>query len=333
MFLILVLMLMLPGVSPAEDNLGVVEHETGFYYTVKEGDTLWDLSRRFSDSPWLWPDMWKDNRHIANPHEIYPGDRIRLYRRKDVDHLTKEGARGAAGFGKGKTPGSYSFPGIDRIGFVRDAPIEPIGIILREHNRLQMIHAQSRVYVQANGDARLAPGGRYFVYRTMGEVMSPLTRASIGIQHLIVGVVEILQEEPLMYVGKITESFRRIQSGDLLTPYRKRAKSIPISRGPIGFSGIVVSPEEDVKLLAASHIAFIDKGEEDGVRPGQMFFAYAEEGTDARPKKDGKKELLAPPLKIGEMIVLHSERTTATVLITQSNDNINRGTRISSSAE
>ena len=35
----------------------VVELETGIYYTVQEGDTLWDLSQRFSDSPWMWPDL------------------------------------------------------------------------------------------------------------------------------------------------------------------------------------------------------------------------------------------------------------------------------------
>ena len=29
--------------------------------------------------------MWKENDQIANPHRIYPGDRIRLFQRKDVE--------------------------------------------------------------------------------------------------------------------------------------------------------------------------------------------------------------------------------------------------------
>ena len=61
-----------------------VEYETGFYYTVQKGDTLWGLSRKFSDTPWLWPEMWQENEHIANPHRIYPGERIRLYRRRSA---------------------------------------------------------------------------------------------------------------------------------------------------------------------------------------------------------------------------------------------------------
>ncbi|MCP4694075.1 MAG: LysM peptidoglycan-binding domain-containing protein [Desulfobacterales bacterium] len=329
-WIILVCMLTLPGGGLAAENDGVIETESGIYYTVKEGDTLWDLSRRFANSPWQWPDMWKDNRHIANPHEIYPGDRIRLYRRKDVERLLDTDALDTDDSldGAPAPRPTYRYSGIDKVGFVRETPITPVGALYREHARKEMISAKNRVYIKPNGDARLAPGGLYTVYRIRGRVYSPVTGAYLGAQHVLLGVVEILQEEPRLYVARVTKSFRDMKNGDLLTPYRKRQEELLISRGPMGFSGAIVSPEEDIDLLAAHHIAFIDKGEKDGVRPGQMFYAYYEEASSPLVIQERMSGLAPPPLKNGEMIVLLTERTTATVLITQSNAKIERGSKI-----
>ncbi len=80
--IMMIILLAVPLSLGAAETQKTVEYETGFYYTVQKGDTLWDLSRKFSDTPWQWPEMWQENDQIANPHRIYPGERIRLYRRR-----------------------------------------------------------------------------------------------------------------------------------------------------------------------------------------------------------------------------------------------------------
>ena len=55
-----------------------IRPEAPSQYVVKKGDTLWDIAEFYLYDPWLWPKLWMSNRHIFNPHLIYPGDRLSL---------------------------------------------------------------------------------------------------------------------------------------------------------------------------------------------------------------------------------------------------------------
>jgi hypothetical protein len=48
-------------------------------YTVRPGDTMWDLAGRFLNNPWYWPKVWSYNPEITNPHWIDPGQLLRFF--------------------------------------------------------------------------------------------------------------------------------------------------------------------------------------------------------------------------------------------------------------
>ncbi|BAI79782.1 hypothetical protein DEFDS_0274 [Deferribacter desulfuricans SSM1] len=60
-------------------------------YTVKKGDTLWDISGKYYNDYFLWPLLWKYNTDINNPDLIYPKQKLILpILNKNLDKITKD---------------------------------------------------------------------------------------------------------------------------------------------------------------------------------------------------------------------------------------------------
>lgn len=129
-------------------------------YTVRHGDTLWDISARFLEKPWLWPEIWQANPQIDNPHQIYPGDVISLAYANRVTVIERR-PEVLAG-----EPPLDGLPLADIEPFLRD--LRMIGdykhlpyVVGLDSNRLRAAGGQS-VYVQGL-DAQ--PGQRFSVVR------------------------------------------------------------------------------------------------------------------------------------------------------------------------
>ncbi|MBX3608402.1 MAG: LysM peptidoglycan-binding domain-containing protein [Hydrogenophaga sp.] len=90
-------------------------------YTVKSGDTLWDISGIFLRSQWRWPELWGMNLDdIKNPHRIYPGQVLYL--------IKADGrARLATSPGNGE-PGTIKVSPRTRYESLADSAVPPISL-------------------------------------------------------------------------------------------------------------------------------------------------------------------------------------------------------------
>ncbi len=319
-------LLLMPCAAGAAIEDHITKTESGFYYTIQKGDTLWDLSRHFSDSPWVWPDLWsRNNPQILNPHRIYPGQRIQIYK-KDW-----EGAEKTLRPQPPATPIKTAekavhplFSEIDRVGFIRKTEESHYGTIFKSKDDIELIDQGTLVYIYPEpGAPALVVGGKYTTFRTFDRIADPETKKIIGVQHLLTGVVEITEVKPDFAVGNVIAAYRAIEINDRLMPYIQRDDNIPARPGIAGLSGRVIKPEEDEVLIGSNAIVFINKGGNDGIEPGQQYSIFFQES--ARPDPDDVKQVNLTPLYIGDLVVLHTEPTTSTVLVTKSMQRIKPG--------
>jgi hypothetical protein len=317
----------------AQQTTMTVDHEAGFYYTVQKKDTLWDLSQRFSDSPWLWPDLWKENNQILNPHRIYPGMRIRLFHQAGVEsYVVKTAEKKPLSQQEPEPPKErpyYYYSPIESIGFISKTPVTPHGYIFKSKDDKIMISTGDLVYIMQQNDMPYALGDKYAVYRTLDPLTDTKTKAHIGVQHYLTGVVEIINKEPRFAIAKVIQSFRNIGINDLLIPYKKRDPKIILTASQPGLNGKILLTEEQDTLMGGNTIAFINKGQEDGVEIGQSYSIYYQE----KEKIGKKQDLLLPPVIYGTLLVLHTESTTSTVIITNAEKTVYSGASFRSPTE
>ena len=167
-----------------------VKLESGLYYTIVKGDTLWDLSEHFYDSPWVWPNLWEQNQEvpIPNPHWIYPGQQVRVFSREELQRMAAPLKEPEPEVAPPPEPSFYFYAPIDMVVFVR-APVSPSGTIFKVKEDKGLISQMDLVYVQPAEDCNFKVGDRFTVFRTLESLKDPDTSKSAGIQHYIVGLV------------------------------------------------------------------------------------------------------------------------------------------------
>ncbi|MCU0597936.1 MAG: LysM peptidoglycan-binding domain-containing protein [Desulfobacterales bacterium] len=331
LFLISVfLFLTVPASAKIDDH--IVRTESGFYYTVQKGDTLWDLSKQFSDSPWEWPGLWSNNPQIPNPHLIYPGQKLLIFKKDWEGKEKKEEVREPvimsviepAPAPEASKPNSILCFEIDAIGFIRKEPVAATGNVFKTWHEYVMSSSEEMIYVRPSSDSTpMSVGDKFIIYRTIGPIMDRDTETKIGYQHYLTGKAEITRIEPGYAVARVENSFHEIELNDSLMPFQPRPAEIPLKEGLSGIVAKIIKPEEEIALFGENDIIFFDKGRDDGIEPGQEYAIYQQETVVFNQNTRAKKTL--SPEIIGKLIVLHTEAATSTARITFCLKNIEKG--------
>jgi len=314
-----VLLLLPAGTLCAQNTTGDrITVESGLYYTIQKGDTLWDIATRLYGTPAAWPQLWRLNPQIANPHRLTPGMKIRIFQQEQTQHIARASKAPAGASEKPPAAPFYRYSSIDKTGFIRRDKIASAGKIFAvkfsSENEKHMIRQDDIVYIKPANGAKLIPGTSFTIFRTL-PVRNPVTGTYVGMQYYLTGIAEIVGIEKGYTTARILRSFRSISVNDQLMPYAPRSPKITLARSVPDTDGYILGAEEHMANFGDDTVAFIDKGQQDHIQPGQRYTIYA--------RKPYREATVA--VRLGTLLVIGTQKTTATVLIVQADKSIRPG--------
>jgi len=307
--------------SPSVGTAGEAER----VYTVVKGDTLWDISDTFYGDPFLWPLLWQQNQHITNPHLIYPGDKIRLYPyevllEEEEEKITPERA------GKEQKPSIklYRYPEVLFAGFVDPSPPKGVGEVIKGEGDKEHFLQGDLVYLSFGEGVEPVEGEDFTLFRVGQEVRHPETGKVVGKMVYIVGRVVLVDRQGEVYRGRILLSYEGVRKGDRLLPYLPPLQELPLLKGDTPVAACLVASRRPGTMLGEGDVVYLDKGEEDGLKPGLVMEVVRSGGQS----RSSEGEIISLPKRgVGRLAVISTRKGTATALILCSREPIEVGDR------
>jgi LysM repeat protein len=311
-------------------------------YLVKKGDTLWGLSDRFMKDPFYWPNLWAKNPDdIKNPHFIYPGQKLRVYPdRIEIEAVNKQAESSVPGTAvqtgttqpakepeqSEKAVEERRFTVSGGEGFIAGGEFKPSGFVIAgQHNR-RMFAADDVIYTDIGRKQGGKVGNRYNAFKKFGAISHPVTNQIIGYRVVPLGGLQLTEMAEKSSKGLVTESFLEIEPGAALLPYKNRKKEVTLKAPEVDLTGYIVETRSGIQAIAAGDIAYIDLGERQGVKVGNIFYVVREVKVEINYFSAADYDL--PVDVLGALLVVETAENTATVLVIKSIDSIYKGDRI-----
>ena len=182
-----------------------------------------------------------------------------------------------------------------------------------------ILGSRDTLYLRLKNPGDVAPGDPFTIYRRSHKVFHPTTGQYMG--HLVnrLAVVEVIDVDKELTTVQIIRAYGAVSPGDpvmkFVPPTDEGAAVNQPSAGDV--EGRVVEFQSNMgimNLVAQRNVVYLDRGREDGIRPGDRMDVIRSGGN-------------LPRRVVGELKILSIEDRTATALITKSISRILKGDR------
>jgi len=313
-------------------------------YTVQKGDTLWDISSQFLNSPWLWPRLWEKNEQIKNPHLIYPGDILHLTWVDGEPRLTLKRIKKLS-----PTPRLQ-----EKEKAIPTIPLQDISAFLSKDHiiDLSLLEKAPRILGDSIGSPRFFEGDIFYgqgqydpnklygVYR-LGDTYRSNSDEILGSELTFIGQSRVSNNPDVDATDKMTpmdliKSSREARQGDLILPIPEfetlPAYFIP---SPVAknVKGNILAALNNAVAIGEWDVVVIDKGKQDNIEIGSMFsilrsgpdllvdkanIIYQEDGDTF--DKIGDPDLKIPAQRVGQLMVFKVYDKVSIAMIVRARD-------------
>ncbi len=303
---------------------GVAMAEKGQIYTIKKGDTLWDLSKRFIDDPYYWPNVWAKNPDITNPHLIYPGQKIRILdgRLEIIPAYGEAEQQAPADVEPGQVPAEESDELVrismpdSGLGFILTDE-KPLGLLVDSVDNRVLLTENDLVFVKMNDLSSVTIGDTYGLFERGPLIKHPATDEPVGTMMYNLGYLQVTEITGQTVTAKITGIYREIIRGAELFEYAPPQREIVLERATTNAPGVIIAGRDAKTTIATNDIIFIDIGSRDGLKPGNLFYI-------SRPRQVSKEllkqagDLQLPDEVLGAAVTIETKAKTAAAVIIKS---------------
>lgn len=262
-------------------------------YTVKKGDTLWDISALFLEQPWHWPELWRNNSYINNPHLIYPGDQLKLVKNAQGEvqiELTRaatskkkikfspSGRRTSKSLSQAIDilPWSIIQPYIEKNEIMENQAYLDLPSLLGNYKGDLRFAEREWLLTEGKGEAN-----HYLILRKQNDLID-MDGEVLGIQvrHVAQGrkITSPLKKNVLI---EIEQSKFEARQGDRLTVDQPESMADLVLHGATTQQGFIIDSLEQHRLLGKYDVVVLDQGREE-VTPGTVMGIYIQ-GPDILP--------------------------------------------------